>query len=85
MAKKTQRTRDGLNIQKVVRKIGENFSDLGVKIRESSRHLYSITYQGMFPCALGESTNVRQHIVPFLNRIPNMEYSSNEIYRMIRG
>lgn len=87
MAKKnkTQRTRDGLKIQNVRRKILEHFADLGVGIRDSSRHLYSIVYQGMIPCALGASTNVRQQVVPFLNSIPAIQYSSNEIYDIIRG
>ena len=77
------KTRDGLKIKAVARAVGELFSH--IEVRHGSDHPYVLSYQGMFPCALAASTDVKQHVAPWIARTTNGEYKSNQVYQQIRS
>lgn len=79
-----KKTRDGLGIERVARNAIRKFSELGIELREATRHPYTISYQGMIPCALASSTDVRRQVAPFIARASNGAYSTNEVYEMLR-
>jgi hypothetical protein len=80
----TNRTIDGLRIERVARTISNSFSHLGIEVRTARSHPYAISFPGMMPCALASSTHVRRQIAPFISRASNGSYSPNQVYEVLR-
>ena len=80
----SKKTRDGLGVERTARNVVRTFVDLGITLREATRHKYAICYQGMIPCALATSTDVRRQVAPFIARASNGAYTPNQVYEMLR-
>lgn len=75
-----RKTRDGIRIGKVVKAL----DDLGISVVEGSRHALKAVHEGIDPCVIAESTNVRQHVVPWVKKITNGTYETSQIYMALK-
>lgn len=70
------RTFDNVNISDIIR-LAES---IGAEVRDGKRHQKVITYPGVMPCALGETTGFKKHVLPWVHRaFPT--YSNDQIYQ----
>ncbi|MBW3002997.1 hypothetical protein KY337_00405 [Candidatus Woesearchaeota archaeon] len=60
------KTRDGLNVSKLVRTLRMY---PGVKIRHNSNHPDVAYAEGLSPCPITTSTDVKKMVVPWLNQL----------------
>ncbi len=69
------KTFDGFKLTDII-KMAES---LGAEVRDGKRHRKVISYQGVMPCALGETTGFKKHVLPWIHRaFPT--YSNDQIY-----
>jgi len=70
------KTRDGLSLEKVLRVVEE----LGFDIKSGTNHPYLIVSEGMIPCPVATSTDVKRMVVPWVRKAtgydPVMLYQS---------
>lgn len=75
------KTRDGMRITEVARNVASLFNS--IEVRPGTSHPYVLSYQGMFPCALASSTDVRRQVAPWIARTTNGQYSPNQVYNAL--
>lgn len=76
----SSKTFDGFRLTDII-KLAES---LGAEVRDGKRHQKVITYPGTFPCALGETTGFKQHVMPWVHKaFP--AYSNTQIYQTLKG
>lgn len=72
------KTFDGFKLTEII-KLAES---LGAEVRDGKRHQKVIAYQGLMPCALGETTGFKKHVLPWIHRaFPT--YSNDQIYQQL--
>lgn len=72
------KTFDGFKLTDII-KMAES---MGAEVREGKRHQKVISYQGLMPCALGETTGFKKHVLPWIHRaFP--AYSNDQIYQQL--
>lgn len=72
------KTFDGFKLTDII-KLAES---IGAEVRDGKRHVKVISYQGVMPCALGETTGFKKHVLPWIHRaFPT--YSNDQIYQQL--
>ncbi len=74
----TKKTRDGISLEKVVKVARQ----LGLLVKEGSKHKYLLIYDGMVPCPVATSTDVKRMVVPWMRRATG--YDSGILYSCFR-
>lgn len=72
------KTIDGIILEKVV-KVAES---LGFSVKYGTKHKYLLLAEGMVPCPVAASTNVKTMVVPWVKRATG--YDSNELYSFFK-
>jgi len=70
----TKKTRDGISLEKVV-KIARQ---LGFLVKEGTKHPYLLVSEGMIPCPVATSTDVRRMVVPWIRK--SLDYDAKTLY-----
>ena len=70
----TKKTRDGISLEKVVKVARQ----LGLSVKEGSKHPYLLIYKGMVPCPVATSTDVRRMVVPWIRK--SLDYDTETLY-----
>ena len=70
----TKKTRDGITLEKVVKAARQ----LGLFVKEGSKHPYLLIHEGMVPCPVATSTDVRRMVVPWTKKATG--YDSDILY-----
>ena len=73
------KTIDGIKIQALVKMLGKIPQ---ISVREGSKHPYIAISDGIRPCPIATSTNVKTMVVPWLAQV--IGYNSKSIYNSIR-
>ncbi|MGY4884583.1 MAG: hypothetical protein ACP5NZ_03320 [Nanobdellota archaeon] len=72
------KTRDGIKLEKIV----EVAKQLGMVIKEGTKHPYLLIAEGMIPCPVAASTDARRMVVPWMRRVTG--YDSGTLYSYLK-
>lgn len=73
-----KKTFDGFKLNDII----ELVESIGADVRDGKKHQKVITYPGVMPCALGQTTGFKQHVLPWLHHnFP--QYSNTQIYQQL--
>ena len=76
-----RKTSDGIRIGKLVKALNDFFE---ISIVEGSRHALKAIHEGIEPCVIAQSTNARHYVVPWVKKITNGNYDTNQIYTALK-
>jgi len=71
------KTRDGIKLNKILSAV----TKVGVDTRQGTNH-YLLLYKRLRPCPLATSTDTKNMIVPWIQKITN--YESGKIYTALK-
>ena len=72
------KTRDGIKLSTIVNMVME----LGIAVREGTKHPYILQAPGLRPCPVAESTDARSMLAPWIRNATG--YSVRDIYQSLR-
>lgn len=70
------KTFDGVKLTKIVRML----DDVGANIRQGGKHKLVAKYNGtQYSCALGPSTGVKKHLLPWMKKALKEDYNPSYV------
>ena len=75
------KTRDGIRISRITN-VADNLEDIAVS--RGTNHRYILNHDGLKPCPVDTSTDVRRMVVPWLRKATDNGYTSRELYEGLR-
>ena len=72
------KTRDGIRLSSIINMVME----LGISVREGTKHPYILEFPGLRTCPVAESTDARSMLAPWLRNATG--YNAREIYHSLK-